>query len=115
VLLLVSALTIVLLDSLDVGLFGILVPLWFFILGCGLSFPCIQVIALANHGREAATAASVLGAVNFGLAGLISPIVGYFGVETATPMGAVMAATAVVSILTLWILVRPRAVPALSH
>jgi DHA1 family bicyclomycin/chloramphenicol resistance-like MFS transporter len=115
VLLLVSALTIVLLDSLNVGLFGILIPLWFFILGCGLSFPCIQVIALANHGREAATAASVLGAVNFGLAGLISPIVGYFGVETAVPMGSVMASTAIVSILTLWFLVRPRTVPALGH
>lgn len=115
VLLLVSSLTIVLLDSLNFGLFGILVPLWFFILACGLSFPCIQVIALANHGREAATAASVLGAVNFGLAGVISPIVGFFGVETATPMGAVMAATAVVSIITLWFLVRPSTVPALTR
>jgi DHA1 family bicyclomycin/chloramphenicol resistance-like MFS transporter len=115
VMLLLSSAAIVFLDSLNVGLIGILVPLWFFILSCGLSFPCVQVIALAHHGAEAATAASVLGAVNFGFAGLISPIVGYLGVKTAGPMGAVMAATAVVSILTLWLLVRPRTVPALVH
>jgi DHA1 family bicyclomycin/chloramphenicol resistance-like MFS transporter len=114
-LLLVSALTIVLLDALDAGLIGILIPLWFFILGCGLSFPCVQVIALAEHGAEAGTAASLLGAVNFGLAGIISPIVGLLGVATANPMGVVMAATAIVSILTLWLLVRPKTVPALSH
>jgi DHA1 family bicyclomycin/chloramphenicol resistance-like MFS transporter len=114
-LLLVSALTIVLLDALDAGLIGILIPLWFFILGCGLSFPCVQVIALAEHGAEAGTAASVLGAVNFGLAGIISPVVGLLGVATAGPMGIVMAATAIVSILTLWLLVRPKTVPALSH
>jgi DHA1 family bicyclomycin/chloramphenicol resistance-like MFS transporter len=34
-LMLLSALTIVTLDSLQVGIFGILVPLWFFILACG--------------------------------------------------------------------------------
>jgi DHA1 family bicyclomycin/chloramphenicol resistance-like MFS transporter len=113
--LLLSALSIVILDTLNAGLIGILIPLWFFILSCGLSFPCVQVLALAHHGREAATAASVLGAVNFGFAGLISPIVGFLGVETATPMGTVMASTAIVSIAVLWFLVRPRTVPALVH
>jgi DHA1 family bicyclomycin/chloramphenicol resistance-like MFS transporter len=113
--LLLSAITIAVLDTLNVGLIGILIPLWFFILSCGLSFPCVQVLALAHHGREAATAASVLGAVNFGFAGLISPIVGFLGVETAAPMGIVMAATATVSIAVLWFLVRPRTVPALVH
>jgi DHA1 family bicyclomycin/chloramphenicol resistance-like MFS transporter len=112
---LLSAITIAVLDTLNMGLIGILIPLWFFILSCGLSFPCVQVLALAHHGREAATAASVLGAVNFGFAGLISPIVGFLGVETAAPMGVVMAATASVSIAVLWFLVRPRTVPALVH
>ena len=113
--LLLSSVTIMTLDSLNVGLVGILIPLWFFIFACGLSLPCAQVLALANHGREAATAASVLGAANFGLAGLISPLVGYLGIDTAVPMGFVMASTAVVSIGVLWLLVRPRSVPALAH
>ncbi|WP_423918700.1 multidrug effflux MFS transporter [Frigoribacterium sp. 2-23] len=110
-----SALTIVLLDSLHVGLLGILIPLWFFIAACGFSFPQVQVLGLANHGKEAGTAASLLGALNFGLAGLISPVVGFLGIDSAVPMGSVMACTTFVGILSLWFLVRPRTVPALGH
>jgi DHA1 family bicyclomycin/chloramphenicol resistance-like MFS transporter len=110
-----SAIAIVALDLLHVGLVGVLVPLWLFICSCGFSFPQVQVLALANHGKEAGTAASLLGALNFGLAGLISPIVGFLGITTAAPMGAVMIATTSIAILGLWILVRPRTVPALSH
>ena len=113
--LLLSSLTIVLLDSLHAGLLGILIPLWFFIAACGFSFPLVQVLGLVNHAGEAATAASVLGAVNFGLAGLISPIVGLFGIHNAVPMGTVMAATAAASVIALWFVVRPRTVPALGH
>jgi len=111
----VSALTIVVLDMANAGLVGILVPLFFFITSCGFAFPCQQVLALANHGGEAATAASVLGAVNFGLAGIISPIVGLFGIHNAIPMGGVMAITAAVSLVVMVLLVRPRSVPALAH
>jgi DHA1 family bicyclomycin/chloramphenicol resistance-like MFS transporter len=105
----------VLLDSNHVGLAGILVPLWFFIAACGFSFPCTQVLAMANHGSEAGTAASLLGALNFGLAGLISPIVGLFGIHNAVPMGAIMGCTAAVSIVVLWTVVRPWSVPALAR
>jgi MFS transporter, DHA1 family, multidrug resistance protein len=115
ILMLASGATIVVLDSQHVGLFGILIPLWFFIFGCGLSFPCQQVLALANHGSEAATAASLMGAINFGVAGLLSPIVGLFGIVNAVPMGAMMAITAAVSITTLWVIVQPWKVPALSR
>jgi len=113
--LLLSASAIVVFDSLHFGLVGILVPLWFFIAACGFSFPCTQVLALANHGSEAGTAASLLGALNFGLAGAISPIVGLFGITNAVPMGAIMGCTAVLSIVVLWTVVRPWTVPALSR
>ncbi|MDX2025691.1 MAG: Bcr/CflA family drug resistance efflux transporter, partial [Microcella sp.] len=65
--------------------------------------------------KEAGTAASLLGAVNAGLAGLLSPIVGLFGIATAVPMGTMMAITSVVSIATLWLVVRPRTVPPLAR
>jgi len=112
---LVSSVTIVALDIANIGLLGILIPLFFFIMSCGFAFPCQQVLALAGHGGEAATAASVLGAVNFGLAGLISPIVGLFGIQNAVPMGGVMAVTAVVSLIVMWLIVKPQTVPALAH
>ncbi|PPH17083.1 Bcr/CflA family drug resistance efflux transporter [Rathayibacter sp. AY1D1] len=109
-----SAGLIALFDVLGLGLWGTLVPLWFFIASCGFSFPCVQVLGLVNHGREAGTAASLLGAVNFGTAGLLSPISGVFGAGSAVPMALVMMATATVSILALWLIVRPRSVPALQ-
>jgi DHA1 family bicyclomycin/chloramphenicol resistance-like MFS transporter len=112
---LVSATTIVVLDIANAGLIGILIPLWFFIMSCGFAFPMQNVLALANHGGEAATAASLMGAVNFGLAGLLSPIVGLFGIHNAIPMGGLMICSSVVSLLVMAFVVRPRSVPALSR
>lgn len=111
----VSASTIVALDMANAGLMGILVPLWFFILACGFAFPCQSVLALDGHGGEAATAASLLGAVNFGFAGLLSPIIGLFGIHNAIPMGTMMVATSTVSLVVLTLVIRPRTVPALSR
>lgn len=112
--LLASALAIIGLSLAGAGLIGILVPLWFFILSCGFAFPMLQVLALANHGGEAATAASLMGAINFGLAGSISPIVGVLGVS-AVNMAGIMAVTSGVSIVIIFTLIRPWSVPALSR
>jgi DHA1 family bicyclomycin/chloramphenicol resistance-like MFS transporter len=80
----------------------------FVFLSCaGLSFPCIQVTALAPHGAEAGTAAALLGAINFGIASLSAPIVGVFGTETAIPMGLGMGILLTVATALLWIVVRP--------
>ncbi|MEO6941386.1 MAG: multidrug effflux MFS transporter [Terrimesophilobacter sp.] len=113
VVLFLSAMAIVVLDLLHLGLMAILIPLWFFITACGFGFPMVQVLALVNHPKEAGTAASVLGALNFGFAGAISPIVGVLGIDSAVPMGGVMAVTAALSVAALWFIVRPRTVPAL--
>jgi len=110
-----SATAIVVLDMTGAGLFGTLIPLWFFIMACGFTFPCVQVLALAHHGAEAGTAASVLGAVNFGMAGLLTPIIGVFGINNAVPMGTTMGIAALVAIGSLWLVVRPRTVPALAR
>jgi len=110
----VTASMIVVFDLLGAGLWGTLIPLWFFIAFAGLTFPPVQVLALNAHGHEAGTAASVLGAANFGIAGVVSPIVGVLGVSSAAPMGAVMIGTSVVAILALWFVVRPSRVPALA-
>lgn len=108
------SLLIVLFDVLGFGLWGVLVPLWFYILGTGFMFPCVQVLALASHGSQAGTAASLLGASTFLAAGLISPVVGWLGLESATPMGALQAACILVAMASLWLIVRPRTVPAIQ-
>lgn len=111
----VSGSTIAILQLFDGGLLGILIPLWFFILACGFAFPVQQVLAIDGHGGEAATAASLMGAVNFGLAGLLSPIIGLFGIYDAVPMAVMMICTSTVSLLVIALVIRPRSVPALSR
>lgn len=110
-----SGLTILLLGSADAPLPLVLVPLWLFIAACGFGFPSVQVLGLVHHGEEAGTAASLLGAVNFGLAGLLSPLVGLLGIASGRPMGLVMAVTAAIGVTGLWVLVRPRTVPEIGH
>ncbi|WP_127792692.1 multidrug effflux MFS transporter [Agromyces sp. LHK192] len=110
----VMALAIIGLDLSGAGFWGTAIPLWFFILACGFSFPAVQVLALANHGAEAGTAASLLGAMNFGLAGVISPLIGLLGVGSAVPMAFVMVLAASVAIIALWALIRPKTVPPLA-
>ncbi|MBJ2121198.1 multidrug effflux MFS transporter [Arthrobacter sp. MSA 4-2] len=114
VVMLVMSLLIVAFDQLGLGLWGTAVPLWFYIMAAGFVFPCVQVLALFNHGAQAGTAASILGAVTFGLAGAVSPIVGVLGIDSATPMAVVMAACIALAIVALWTIVRPRSVPALA-
>ncbi|MET3721165.1 MULTISPECIES: multidrug effflux MFS transporter [unclassified Arthrobacter] len=108
------ALLIVIFDQAGLGLWGVLVPLWLYIMGTGFMFPCVQVLALSSHGAQAGTAASLLGAATFLMAGLISPVVGWLGITSSTPMGAVQAACILVAIAALWLIVRPRTVPSIQ-
>ena len=112
-----AASVIILADQLGLGLWGTVVPLFFFMTACGFTFPCVQVLALDRHGRAAGTAQSVIGATNFGVAGLISPLVGWVAKDagiTATTMASVMVGCAVIGVLSLWLIVRPRTVERLT-
>ncbi|WP_394550838.1 multidrug effflux MFS transporter [Agromyces sp. MMS24-JH15] len=111
---LAMAASIMVLDTAGAGFWGTAIPLFVYITACGFSFPAVQILALANHGAEAGTAASLLGALNFGLAGIISPFIGLLGVGSAVPMAFVQVLAALVAIAALWGLIRPRTVPALA-
>jgi DHA1 family bicyclomycin/chloramphenicol resistance-like MFS transporter len=106
-LMVLAGLGIALAAALDAGLPVIVAGTFLFLSCAGLSFPCIQVTALAPHGAEAGTAAALLGAINFGIASIAAPVVGLFGTETAIPMGLAMATTLAVAVVLLWIVVRP--------
>ncbi|MEZ3160552.1 multidrug effflux MFS transporter [Microbacterium sp. BWT-B31] len=116
VLVLASA-TIILTDQLGLGMWGTIVPLFVFMTACGFTFPCVQVLALDRHGKAAGTAQSIIGATNFGVAGVISPVVGWIAGSagiTATTMASVMVGCAVIGVLALWLIVRPRTVAQLN-
>jgi DHA1 family bicyclomycin/chloramphenicol resistance-like MFS transporter len=113
---LVMALLMIAFDQLGLGFWGTAAPLWFYIMATGFIFPCVQVLALINNGAQAGTAASLLGAITFGLAGVVSPLVGVVdeNIASATPMALIMAGCVALAALFLWTVVRPRTVPALQ-
>jgi DHA1 family bicyclomycin/chloramphenicol resistance-like MFS transporter len=91
----------------DWGLIGVIIPLVFAIGAAGLVFPTVQVMALKDHPREAGTAAALIGAMNMGVAGAISPVVGVLG-NTTLAMASVMLTALVVGQASLWLVVRRR-------
>ncbi|MCC4909017.1 multidrug effflux MFS transporter [Microbacterium sp. cx-59] len=115
--LVISAVAIIVADQAGLGLWGIVVPLFVFMTACGFTFPCAQVLALDRHGNAAGTAQSILGATNFGVAGIVSPLVGLISHDsgiTATTMATVMAGCGAIAVLALWFIVRPRSVAQLT-
>jgi DHA1 family bicyclomycin/chloramphenicol resistance-like MFS transporter len=115
--LVLAAAAIIVCDSLGLGLWGTVIPLFVFMTACGFTFPCVQVLALDRHGKAAGTAASIVGAVNFGVAGFVSPVVGWISHDagiTPTTMAAVMVGCSIVGVLALWLIVRPRTVARLT-
>jgi DHA1 family bicyclomycin/chloramphenicol resistance-like MFS transporter len=104
---LVFSAAIVVLYEAGVGFFGLLIPLFFMVAAGGFCVPSIQSLAILNHSERAGTAASVQGASNFGVGGLIAPIVALFPATTPIPMASLMLAAAAVSMAAVWIIVWP--------
>ncbi len=88
------------------GLAGVLVPLWAVLFAVGLALPNAPALALSRHGEAAGTAASLLGAIQFGLGAAVSPLVGVVG-NDATAMAAVMATVLALALAVLVLVVRP--------
>jgi MFS transporter, DHA1 family, multidrug resistance protein len=88
------------------GIVGILVPLWLVLASAGLALPNAPALALSRHGEAAGTAASMLGAMQFGVGGLAAPLVGLLG-NDAVAMAAVIALASVAALAVLLVLVRP--------
>ncbi|MFJ9707204.1 multidrug effflux MFS transporter [Streptomyces sp. NPDC101234] len=91
---------------LALGVVGFTVALFLFLLAAGACMPTVQVVALQRHGRQAGTAASVLGFVNFGFASLVSPLSGT-GPDRVLALGVVLGGLSCVALVSLRVLVTP--------
>jgi len=88
------------------GLAGVLVPMFGVLFAVGLALPNAPALALASHGDAAGTAAALLGAVQFGVGALVSPLVGILG-NDGMAMGTVVAGGLVLALVVLVGVVRP--------
>jgi DHA1 family bicyclomycin/chloramphenicol resistance-like MFS transporter len=88
------------------GIVGVIVPLWTVLFTVGLALPNAPALALSRHGEAAGTAAALLGAVQFGVGALVSPVVGLLG-NDALAMGVVVAGGMATALAILVVVVRP--------
>lgn len=72
-------------------------PLFVAVAGMGLVFGNTTALALSAAPRAAGTASAVLGATQFLLAAMVSPLVSLGGEHTAAPLGVVMVCCAAIA------------------
>ena len=84
------------------GLPGLLASLFVVCLFINVGPPNASTLALGRHGERAGTAAACIGFVQFGLSGMVAPLVGVFG-ETSAAMSGVMFGSALTAVLVVTI------------
>lgn len=92
---------------LDLGVVAVVIGVVGIMGVTGFVMPNGPVMALAEHGDRAGSAAALLGATSFAFGALISPISGLFETGSATPMAAIMVVCSLASIAAFWGLARP--------
>lgn len=83
------------------NLTGTIVMLFLFLSCLGLTNPNTAALALAPFDRNAGSASSLMGALQMGFGALASVVVSLYKVNSAVPLAAVMAGTAVLALLIL--------------
>jgi DHA1 family bicyclomycin/chloramphenicol resistance-like MFS transporter len=92
------------------GLWAVAISLWAVLFACGLALPNAPALALSRHGEAAGTAAALLGAIQFGVGALVSPVVGLLG-NDAVAIGTVVMTALLLAIAVLVLVVRPWELP----
>jgi DHA1 family bicyclomycin/chloramphenicol resistance-like MFS transporter len=88
------------------GLPAVVGSLWVVLFACGLALPNAPALALSRHGEAAGSAAALLGAIQFGVGALVSPVVGLLG-NDAVAIGLVVVTALSLAIVVLVAVVRP--------
>ena len=92
------------------GLWAVAGSLWVVLFACGLALPNAPALALSRHGEAAGTAAALLGAIQFGVGAVVSPVVGLLGTD-AVAIGAVVVTALGLALVVLAVVVRPWELP----
>jgi len=91
------------------GLWGIVVPLFFYVPLNGAVMPPATALAMQPHRERAGLASALMGTLQFGSSAIASLLVGLLGAgHTAIPMAAVVAGCGIIGTLLNWVLTRQR-------
>ncbi|MEB2359203.1 multidrug effflux MFS transporter [Bacillus pumilus] len=85
-----SGVTLFLMISIDAGLYGILIPLFFVVSSVGIVGTSAPSLAMQHHGAHAGSAAALIGVAQMLLGACMTPLVGLAGSQTAFPMGLII-------------------------
>jgi DHA1 family bicyclomycin/chloramphenicol resistance-like MFS transporter len=83
---------------LDVGLIGVLIPLYAMMWTMGFIFPNAIALALTNYAHAAGSASAFMGLAQFASGAIAAPLVGIAGESTAVPMAVIIAFSALAAL-----------------
>ncbi|PWK11560.1 multidrug effflux MFS transporter [Tumebacillus permanentifrigoris] len=90
------------------GLVAVMIPLFLVVSAVGIVGPTSTSLAMQNQGRNAGSAAALIGVPQLIAGAIAAPLVGLGGSHTATPMGMTIAIADVGAIVLYALLVRGR-------
>lgn len=88
------------------GLAGFLVPMFGVMAGLGIALPNAPAVALHRHGANAGTAAALLGASQFVMGGLVTPLVGTLADGTSRPVPLVVLGASVLALVVMLLMLK---------
>lgn len=91
---------------LDLELYGILIPLFFVVSSVGIVSTSSFTLAMANQGRAAGSASALIGLMSTIMGGIMAPIVGIAGSQTAVPMSIIILVLTLLAMLCYMVMVR---------
>jgi DHA1 family bicyclomycin/chloramphenicol resistance-like MFS transporter len=91
------------------GLYSVLLPLFLVVSSVGIVSSTGFSLAMQNQSKSAGTASALLGVLSLLIGGIVAPLVGLGGSQSAVPMGLVIAAASVGSIFVYVFMVRRKA------
>lgn len=79
------------------SLIGLIAPLLVVTMSSSAAMACAGIVGITGHRAQAGTAISVQGSLNFIVAGVLTGVVGWLGVESPVGMASVMGCVAMVA------------------
>ena len=90
---------------LNAGLFGILIPLFILVSCVGMINTSTFSLAMKDQANSAGSASALIGLMTFLFGGIVAPLVGLGGENTALPMGMIIAIADVGALVVYFVLV----------